>query len=62
MRLTTPSPFMVLCVLALLPLLGGCGIKPAQVDPPPGTSGSAFPRTYPDPATDPPPATPEDAR
>lgn len=39
-------------VLALcFGLLGACGKRPSQVDPPPG--GQTQPRVYPDPATDP---------
>jgi hypothetical protein len=37
-------PFLSLCA---------CGKKPNQLDPPPGAEDSTFPRTYPDPATDP---------
>lgn len=43
MRLTVLS----FC-LALL-ALGGCGIKPGQVDPPPGVERDSFPKTYPAP-------------
>lgn len=39
------------CVNALL--LVGCGIKPAYVEPPEGAKHDTFPRTYPDPQTDP---------
>ncbi len=39
---------LLLGVLAL----GGCGVKPGSVEPPPGGE-NAFPRTYPDTATDP---------
>lgn len=30
-----------------------CGIKPSDVDPPPGAERAAWPATYPNPATDP---------
>lgn len=33
--------------------LTGCGVKPDRLSPPAGTEDSTFPRTYPDPATDP---------
>ena len=29
--------------------LAGCGIKPGSVEPPEGSEGTAFPRTYPAP-------------
>ncbi len=32
-----------------------CGIKPAHVEPPKGAEHDEFPRTYPDPSTDPKP-------
>jgi len=35
--------------------VGGCGIKPGSVDPPKGVEKDPFPRTYPDPSTDPDP-------
>jgi hypothetical protein len=47
MRITA----VFLCLAMLL--LAGCGIKPPKVDPPPGTEKDYFPRTYPDPSTDP---------
>ncbi|MGB4106885.1 MAG: hypothetical protein WBK55_03720 [Alphaproteobacteria bacterium] len=34
-------------------LLGGCGIKPSNVDPPEGANEGDFPRVYPDTKTDP---------
>lgn len=42
-------------ILVLTATLGlaACGVKPADVDPPPGTGKYDFPQTYPDPATDP---------
>lgn len=55
MRLTVLS-FFLACFL-----LSGCGVKPSAVDPP-GKAAAAkgseaekdhFPRTYPDPSTDP---------
>jgi hypothetical protein len=65
MRLTVFSICVLLCA-ALVP--GGCGVKPAQVEPPPKTKADGapqtreearktdyFPRTYPDPAYDPAP-------
>lgn len=39
--------------LCLILILAGCGIKPGDVSPPAGTDKDAFPRVYPDPATDP---------
>jgi len=45
----------VAALLLLVLPLGACGKKPDQVDPPPGAEQSTFPRTYPDPATDPKP-------
>lgn len=36
-------------------LLAACGIKPGDVSAPPGVGKDQFPRTYPDPATDPQP-------
>ncbi len=33
--------------------LAGCGVKPSTLSPPPGAENETFPRTYPDPATDP---------
>lgn len=43
MRLTTLSAVLALAFLA------GCGIKPSEVDPPPGVDKDAFPQTYPNP-------------
>lgn len=39
--------------LCLMVMLAGCGIKPGDVDPPPGAEEDKFPRTYPEPSTDP---------
>lgn len=47
MRLT------ILFLLAALAFVPGCGVKPGGVDAPPGAGADHFPRTYPDPATDP---------
>ena len=48
--------YRVLAVFFLLFLpLCACGKKPNQVDPPPGAEETVFPKTYPDPATDPKP-------
>lgn len=61
MRLTALSfslPFRLLPVLALVALtlvMAGCGIKPAKLSPPPGVSKDSYPKTYPDPSTDPQP-------
>jgi len=41
------------CLLALG--LGGCGKKPGHVEPPAAVVTDSYPRTYPDPATDPKP-------
>jgi hypothetical protein len=49
MRLTVLTFFLLLT----LTMAGGCGIKPGNVDAPPGTQKDSFPKTYPDPATDP---------
>jgi hypothetical protein len=51
MRLTAPTS----CLLLALALTGGCGIKPVKVDPPASVKHDTFPKTYPDPATDPQP-------
>ncbi|QQG37488.1 MAG: hypothetical protein HYS17_08770 [Micavibrio aeruginosavorus] len=42
-------------VLAGLMSMGlcGCGVKPDSLSPPPGAEETVFPRTYPDPSTDP---------
>jgi len=48
--------FRMVCLLCLMTAsLGGCGIKPGQVDPPQGEKNDRFPRTYPDPQYDPAP-------
>lgn len=44
----------LLLALAAL-MLAGCGRKPGFVDAPPGSDPAAYPRTYPDPRTDPAP-------
>jgi len=57
MKLTVPSfplAFHLSLALALV-AVGGCGIKPGKVSPPPGVSKDTFPKTYPDPSTDPKP-------
>jgi hypothetical protein len=41
--------FPVILLLSLS--VSGCGIRPGDVDPPPGVEKNAFPRTYPDPST-----------
>lgn len=38
-------------ILMLTFALCACGIRPSQVDPPPGAEKLKFPRTYPDPDT-----------
>jgi hypothetical protein len=48
-RTIASLPLYVMIVL----LVAACGIKPAEVDPPQGHKSDRFPRTYPDPATDP---------
>ena len=48
---------IVLSLCATL-LLAGCGVKPTKVDPPAGVQKDTFPKTYPDPTTDPGPKTP----
>jgi hypothetical protein len=48
-----------LAVIALAScLLASCGVKPGHVDAPSGPENDTFPRTYPDPATDPAPEKP----
>lgn len=57
MKLTVLSfslPFHLTLALALV-AVGGCGIKPNKVSPPPSVTKDTFPQTYPDPATDPKP-------
>ncbi len=53
-RLTSVRYIPVYIVLAgmLSILLSGCGVKPARLSPPSGEE-TQFPRTYPDPSTDP---------
>jgi hypothetical protein len=41
--------------IVLAAALSACGKKPSSVDPPPDVTEDHFPRTYPDPATDPKP-------
>jgi hypothetical protein len=48
-----PVYIAVAGMLSIL-LLAGCGVKPAHLSPPAGSADN-FPRTYPDPATDPQP-------
>jgi len=56
MRLTVLS-FHLTLALALA-AVGGCGIKPGKLAPPPSAQQDTFPRVYPDPATDPKPERP----
>ncbi len=49
---------VVLLALALSGILSACGKKPSEVDPPPGVTNDTFPKTYPDPSTDPKPTLP----
>ena len=42
-------------LLSFVILLAGCGIKPGSVSAPKDLEKDYFPRTYPDPATDPDP-------
>jgi hypothetical protein len=53
MKLTALS-FHLSLALALA-AVGGCGIKPGKLSPPPGVAKDAYPKTYPDPSTDPKP-------
>ena len=53
MRLTVLSFYMALAFVMVT--VGGCGIKPNKVSPPPSVQTDAFPKVYPDPATDPQP-------
>ena len=57
MKLTVLS-FHLTLALALV-AVGGCGIKPNKVSPPPSVQKDTFPKTYPDPATDPKPESPQ---
>jgi len=34
-------------------MVTACGVKPGELSPPTGSKDVKFPRTYPDPATDP---------
>lgn len=45
----------VIVLVLFASLLGACGIKPDNVDPPEEVQSGEFPRTYPDVNTDPPP-------
>lgn len=52
-------------LLAAAAVLAACGVKPQDVDPPPGAREGMFPRTYPNPALDPllaPPPRPGETR
>ena len=40
-------------LMIVLLSLTACGIRPDEVDPPPGAEKVVFPRTYPDPSPDP---------
>ncbi len=51
MRLTVLPFFLAFAMLAAT----GCGVKPNKVDAPAGVEKDTFPRTYPNPATDPAP-------
>jgi hypothetical protein len=53
MRLKAMSLHLAL-VLGLALAASGCGIKPSELSPPPGKKDT-YPRTYPDPSTDPQP-------
>ena len=54
-----PSFLKKLCLALTLVVLAfglsACGKKPKDVDPPLGANPKDYPRTYPDPATDPKP-------
>ena len=43
------TPTRMLACLALLACLltGGCGIKPGELEPPPGAGDTGFPHDYP---------------
>ena len=43
----------IICMFMVVLCLSACGVKPKDVDPPKGAEDSHFPRTYPDPSTDP---------
>ena len=53
MRLTVLSFYLTLAVA--LAAVGGCGVKPGKLTPPPSAQKDTFPKVYPDPATDPKP-------
>lgn len=42
---------IVLSSCLIMAVLGGCGIKPREVDPPPHVKVDSFPKTYPNPDT-----------
>lgn len=52
-RTISRTALLTASLLALSMALGACGVKPSQVEPPPGAEENHFPATYPDPATDP---------
>ena len=39
-------------------LVASCGVRPSQLEPPEGSDKKAYPRVYPNPATDPKPEPP----
>lgn len=46
---------LIVLTIGLSLTLAACGIKPNQVSAPPELKKDTFPKTYPDPATDPKP-------
>lgn len=43
---------LIAALLTISVLLAGCGIKPRDLDPPPGVEKNDFPRHYPSGRTD----------
>lgn len=43
----------ILVFLCLSTALSSCGVKPKEVDPPPGAENRTYPNVYPDLRTDP---------
>lgn len=43
--------FLLLSLITLASSVTACGIKPNNLEPPPGIEADKFPATYPDPIT-----------
>jgi len=52
---TKHSKLVFLMMSLSVLILGGCGVKPASVEPPANVQNDSFPNTYPDTSTDPAP-------